>query len=60
MEGFTYSMNIYSGKTGNEKQREVGLTKKVYEHLAKNLLNEGRILFVDNFYMSYDLARDFI
>ncbi|KAL7644748.1 UNVERIFIED_CONTAM: hypothetical protein RMT77_004561 [Armadillidium vulgare] len=54
-EGYTYNFSVYSGKPEGEV-REYGLAKKVCEKLMHNLLNEGRTLYVDNFYTSYELA----
>ena len=59
-EGFTYSMKVYGRKVSADGHREVGIAKKVCESLAVNLLKEGRTLFVDNFYTSYELARSFL
>ena len=56
LEGYTYNMIIYSGKS-TDGQRRTGLTKEVCFDLMKDLLNEGRILFVENFYTSYEFAR---
>ncbi|KAL7635477.1 UNVERIFIED_CONTAM: hypothetical protein RMT77_014546 [Armadillidium vulgare] len=51
-EGYTYNFSVYSGK----QEGEYGVAKKVCEKLMHNLLNEGRTLYVDNFYTSYELA----
>ena len=55
MDGFTYNMEIYAGKS-DTGVREVGVAKKVCEKLMIGLLNEGRALYVDNFCTSYELA----
>ena len=41
-------------------ERDVGLTEQVCEQLSTNLLNEGRTLYVDNFYTNYNLAYKFL
>lgn len=58
-EGYTWSSKIYSGKSENYTKR-VGLGRTVCEELSKGLLNQGRTLFVDNFYTSYELALSFL
>ncbi len=59
LKGYTYNSSVYSGqsKTG---EKEVGLAQRVCEELSKDLLDEGRTLFVDNFYTSYNLAAKFL
>ena len=59
MDGFTYNMEIYAGKS-DTGVREVGVAKKVCEKLMIGLLNDGRTLYVDNFYTSYELAVSFL
>lgn len=58
-EGFTWSLKIYSGKSATGV-REVGLAKNVCEYLITELKGEGRTLYVDNFYTSYELARSML
>lgn len=53
--GFTYALSVYSGKS--ESNQSVGAAQKVCQELAANLYNEGRVLVVDNWYTSYELAR---
>ena len=59
VDGYTWGFRIYAGKSATE-QREIGLAQKVCLELAKDLLNEGRTLYVDNFYTSYKLAKSFL
>ena len=59
VEGYTWGIRIYSGKSATG-ERETGLAQNVCLELTKDLLNEGRTLFVDNFYTSYDLAKCFL
>jgi hypothetical protein len=54
-EGYTWGMKIYSGKAA-DGIRETGLAHNVCLVLAEKLLGEGRTLFIDNFYTSYELA----
>lgn len=58
-EGYTYNISIYSGKS-KDGTRTVGLAKSVCTKLMEKLLNEGRTLYVDNFYTSYELAKLFL
>ncbi|XP_017795068.1 PREDICTED: piggyBac transposable element-derived protein 4-like [Habropoda laboriosa] len=58
-EGYTWSSKIYSGRDTSGK-RKVGIAESVCTELADKLLNEGRTLFVDNFYTSYELALKFL
>ena len=59
VESYHWGIRIYSGKSATG-ERETGLAQKVCLELTKDLLNEGRTLFVDNFYTSYDLAKCFL
>lgn len=52
-------MKIYSGKSSSGL-REVGLAKSVCEDLIIDLKGQGRTLYVDNFYTSYELARSML
>ena len=47
---------MHAGKTGTGG-REVGQTQRICEELTRGLRNEGRTLYIDNFYTSYPLAR---
>lgn len=58
-DGYTWALQVYSGKSATG-EREVGLARKVCLSLSKELLNEGRTLFVDNFYTSYELAKEML
>lgn len=58
-EGFTWSLQIYSGKSSSGL-KEVGLAKRVCEDLIIDLKGQGRTLYVDNFYTSYELARSML
>lgn len=58
-EGYTWANKIYSGKSEIYDTNN-GLAAKVCEDLSQGFLNEGRILYVDNFYTSYPLAFDFL
>lgn len=55
--GYVWSMKIYGGNTG---EREVDQIEKVCKELSENLRNEGRTLYIDNFYTSYQLAKYFL
>ena len=56
LAGYTWSVKVYSGKSSAGK-REIGLSKTVYKELMKDLVDQGRTLYVDNFYTSYDLVQ---
>ncbi|XP_055918374.1 piggyBac transposable element-derived protein 4-like [Eupeodes corollae] len=58
-DGYTWALRVYTGKSATG-EREVGLAKNVCTELCQGLLNEGRCLFVDNFYTSYELAQSFL
>ncbi|XP_014484795.1 PREDICTED: piggyBac transposable element-derived protein 4-like [Dinoponera quadriceps] len=58
-EGYTWSAKVYSGRDTSGR-RQVGLAENVCIELADKLINEGRTLFVDNFYTSYKLALKFL
>lgn len=55
-DGYTWAMKIYAGKS-QDGQREVGLATNICMELCRPLLNDGRTLFIDNFYTSYELAK---
>ncbi|CAK9810760.1 PiggyBac transposable element-derived protein 4 [Anthophora quadrimaculata] len=50
---------VYSGRDTSGK-KQVGIAENVCIELADKLINEGRTLFVDNFYTSYELAAKFL
>lgn len=54
-EGYTWAMKMYSGKSA-EGIRETGLAHNVCLQLAEKLFDQGRTLYIDNFYTSYELA----
>ena len=47
---------MYSGKS-SAGECEIGLAKTVCKQLMKDLVDQGRTLYLDNFYTSYDLAQ---
>lgn len=57
--GYTFAMNVYTGKNSlsEDNVTVIGAAEKVCRDLGHNLYNEGRVLVVDNFYTSYELAR---
>ncbi|KAK9301918.1 hypothetical protein QLX08_005916 [Tetragonisca angustula] len=58
-QGYTWFAKIYAGRDTNGI-RQVGITEEVRTELVDKLLNEGRTLFIDNFYTNYDLAVKFL
>lgn len=55
-EGYTWSLIVYSGKSATG-EKEMGLAQNVCLKLLDGMLDQGRTLYVDNFYTSYDLAK---
>ena len=55
MVGYTWALKVYSSKS-QTGEREIGLAKNVCIELMKDLIGQGRTLYVDNFYTSYELA----
>ncbi|XP_014606924.1 PREDICTED: piggyBac transposable element-derived protein 4-like [Polistes canadensis] len=53
-EGFTWSMMMFSTKYCDV--RETRFAYNVCVALAKNLFNQGRTLYINNFYISYEFA----
>lgn len=54
--GYTWAMKVYAGKPAGA-EREFNLAKNTCMSLCRGLLYEGRTLYVDNFYTTYELAR---
>lgn len=62
-EGYTYDLRIYAGKndpTGTITTNSCGHTHRICVELLKNLMNCGRILYIDNFYTSVRLYEDLL
>ncbi|KAL0881505.1 hypothetical protein ABMA27_001356 [Loxostege sticticalis] len=57
-DGYTFNVNIYSGKGDND--RELNHGKETVLRLIRGLENEGRTVVTDNFYNSIDLAEELI
>ena len=55
----SWSAKTYAGRNTNGI-KQVGIAEDVCTELANKLLNEGRTLFVDNFYTNYELALKFL
>ena len=53
--GYTWAIKLYSGKSRTE-ERDLGIAKNACLELLQGFLDQGRILYVDNFYKSYKLA----
>lgn len=58
-DGYTYNLQIYAGKNAPGVPVN-GHTYDVCMSLLSGLLNEGRTLFVDNFYSSVQLCKDLL
>ena len=55
-QGCRCSLQMHAGKTGTGG-REVGQAQRICEELTRGLKNEGRTLYINNFYTRYPLAR---
>jgi hypothetical protein len=55
--GYTYNLSIYAGKT-SESTANIGHAHRITMNLMEGLLDEGRILFGDNFYSSLPLIEE--
>lgn len=53
--GYTWSVKIYAGKA-SDGVRDTGLAQNVCFVLADGLLDQGRTLYDDNFYSSFEMA----
>ena len=56
LAGYTWAVKVYSVKSSTG-EHEIGLAKTVCKELMKDLVDQGRTLYVDNFYTSYDLTQ---
>ncbi|KAJ8912354.1 hypothetical protein NQ315_014721 [Exocentrus adspersus] len=54
LDGYTWKIQIYCGKSAGNTGK--GLGERVVINLCEGLLNQGRILYTDNFYTSVPLA----
>lgn len=57
-EGYTYELEVYTGKKNQKKKLEH--SKTVVLRLMTNLTEMGRIVIVDNYYTSLVLAEDLL
>ena len=53
-KGYTWNLSVYVGK--DLENKEMSASENVVMKLVKELLNEGRTLYLDNFYTSVPLA----
>ena len=61
--GYCLQFQVYTGKAENESgevQAEHGLTYRVVFDLMKYYFDKGYIVFLDNFYTSYQLFVDLL
>ena len=54
VSGCTYSFEVYTGQN-RDGTKQVGIGNKVCMNLMQSLLDQGRTLFVDNFYTSMNI-----
>ena len=52
-------LKVDIGKSSSGR-REIGQPKNVCTELSELLLNEGRTLYINNFYISYELAKSLL
>lgn len=57
--GYTYNLKIYSGKTA-EVNKNIGHAHRVTIEITEGLLDEGRLLYGDNFYTSLPLVQELL
>ena len=57
--GYMWSIIVYGGRAATEG-RDIGQAQRVCTELTERLRNEGRTLYIDNFYTSYPLAKFFL
>nr|CAH7732309.1 unnamed protein product [Callosobruchus chinensis] len=55
--GYTYNLKVYCGR---DAQPGVPVASSVVMELSKNLLDSGRVLYIDNFYTSMHLAHELL
>lgn len=55
--GYTYDLRVYCGK---DKDPNVSASTKIVLQLMEPLLDQGRILYTDNFYTSVTLAQELL
>lgn len=62
-EAYTYDLRIYAGKNERTDAAETnsdGHTYNICMELLKDLKNEGRIVYIDNYYTSVKLCEDLL
>ncbi|XP_055888603.1 piggyBac transposable element-derived protein 3-like isoform X1 [Biomphalaria glabrata] len=59
LTGYTYDFEIYVGKDNSPSSR-FGLAYDVVMRLSKSIINQGYVIFFDNFYTSYQLLKDLL
>nr|XP_033331394.1 piggyBac transposable element-derived protein 4-like [Megalopta genalis]XP_033331633.1 piggyBac transposable element-derived protein 4-like [Megalopta genalis]XP_033332067.1 piggyBac transposable element-derived protein 4-like [Megalopta genalis] len=50
--GYIYNLKLYDGRISNEGQSRLGKSGSIVMNLSRNLLNEGRTIYLDNWYTS--------
>lgn len=64
--GYTHKFKIYIGDEDSETNIDkdtglpLGLSEPVVLHLCQNVLDNGRTLYIDNFYTSVSLAKSLL
>ena len=54
VDGYTWNLEVYTGETVRENS--MGLSESVVVRLARDLLDKGATIFMDNYYTSIPLA----
>lgn len=57
--GYTYNLIIYAGRTA-EVNQNIGHAHKITVEITEGLLDEGRVLYGDNFYTSLPLVEELL
>ncbi|CAC5420393.1 unnamed protein product [Mytilus coruscus] len=55
--GYCNEFDIYTGKTGDTQNHELGLTSRVVVNLTRRLENKNHIVNIDNYFTSFDLFK---
>ena len=56
--GYCLALSVYKGKDNNDEAKQLGLGYTVVMKLMENYLLRNHHVYADNFFSSYDLAKD--
>lgn len=60
VSGYTLKTQIYSGKSGSSTPSDKGHSEKIVFELLSNYLNDGKVLYCDNFYNGIPMAENLL